>query len=180
MKNTLLTLFAALILIAGCSDDKRELNREEAMNLIKQEAKYPKVVDYDIFCGDPEFAKKVLDAGLETQGLLTVQRTQKLGDVGKPIIQLSSKAQPYLLPTPEKDKSSNIQKVKLAEEELKEVTGIKMMEDGKTAIAEYTTTFSNVTPFSELVNTDFKKENTRQATFSLYDDGWRLEKKKDM
>lgn len=180
MKNALLTLFAALILIAGCSDDKRELSREEAMNMIKQEAQYPKVIDYDIFCGDPEFAKKVLDAGLETQGLLTVQRTQKLGDVGKPIIQLSGKAQPYLLPTPEKDKSINIQKVKLAEEELKEVTGIKMMEDGKSAVAEYTTTFSNVTPFSELVNTNFKKENTRQATFSLYDDGWRLEKKPDM
>lgn len=180
MKNALLTLFAALILISGCSDDKRELSREEAMNLIKQEAKYPKVVDYDIFCDDPEFAKKVLDAGLETQGLLTVQRTQKLGDVVKPIIQLSGKAQPYLLPTPEKDKSINIQKVKLAEEELKEVTGIKMMEDGESAVAEYTTTFTNVTPLSELVNTDFKKENTRQATFSLYDDGWRLEKKQDM
>ncbi len=180
MKNALLTLFATLILMAGCSDDKRELSREEAMNIIKQETTYPKVIDYDLFCGDPEFAKKVLDAGLETQGLLTVQRTQKLGDVGKPIIQLSGKAQPYLLPTPEKDKSINIQKVKLAEEELKEVTGIKMMEDGKTAVAEYTTTFSNVTPFSELVNTDFKKENTRQATFSLYDDGWRLKKKQDM
>jgi hypothetical protein len=180
MKNVLLTLFAALILIAGCSDDRRELSREEAMNLIKQETAYPKVVDYDLFCGDPEFAKKVLDAGLETQGLLTVQRTQKLGDVGKPIIELSGKAQPYLLPTPEKDKSINVQKVKLAEKELKEITGIKMTEDGKTAVAEYTTTYKNVTPFSALVNTDFKKEDTHQANFTLYDDGWRLEKKQGM
>ncbi|HQS22893.1 MAG: hypothetical protein B7Y11_01670 [Sphingobacteriia bacterium 24-36-13] len=177
MKNVLFVFFAACILMTACSNDNKDLSRDEAMNLIKQETAYPKVVEYDLFCGDPEFAKKVLDAGLETQGLLTVQRTQKLSDVGKPIIQLSGKAEPYLLPTPEKDKSINIQKVKLAEEELKEVTGIKMTEDGKGAVAEYTTTYKNVTPFSALVNTDFQKENIHQATFALYDDGWRLEKK---
>ena len=177
MKNVLFALFAVCTLLTACSDDNKELSREEAMNLLKQETIYPKVVDYDIFCGDPAFAKKVLDAGLEAQGLLTVQHTQKLSEVGKPIIQLSAKAEPYLLPTPEKDKSINIQKVKLAEEQLKEVTAIKMMDDGKSAVAEYTTTYKNVTPFSSSVNTDFSKKNTHQAYFALYDDGWRLEKK---
>lgn len=180
MKNVLFSLFAAWMLLSSCANDNKDLSREEAMNLLKQETNYPEVVNYDLFCGDPEFAKKVLDAGLETQGLLTVQRTQKLGDVGKPIIQLSDKAQPYLLPTPEKDKSINVQKVKLAEVELKEVTGIKMTEDRKSAVVEYTTTYKNVTPFSTLVNTDFKKEDTHQANFALYDDGWRLEKKQGM
>ncbi|MBN9349289.1 MAG: hypothetical protein J0H55_01270 [Chitinophagaceae bacterium] len=179
MKNVLFALFAVCTLLTACSDDNKELSREEAMNLLKQQTTYPKVVDYDIFCGDPAFAKKVLDAGLETQGLLTVQQTQKLSELGKPIIQLSTKAEPYLLPTPEKDKSINIQKVKLAEEQLKEVTGIKMMDDGKSAVAEYTTIYKNVTPFSSLVNTDFSKEDTHQAYFALYDDGWRLEKKQD-
>jgi hypothetical protein len=177
MKNVLFAFFAVCTLLTACSDDNKDLSREEAMNLLKQQTTYPKVVDYDIFCGDPAFAKKVLDAGLEAQGLLIVQRTQKLSDVGKPIIQLSPKAEPYLLPTPEKDKSINIQKVKLAEEQLKEVTGIKMMNDGKSAVAEYTTTYKNVTPFSSLVNTDFSKEDTHEAYFALYDDGWRLEKK---
>ena len=177
MKNVLLALLGVWMLISGCSE-KKDLSREEAMNILKQETAYPKVVDYDIFCGDPEFARKVLDAGLESKGLLTVQRTQKLSEVGKPIIQLSDKAEPYLLPTPEKDKSINVQKVKLAEEELKEVTGIKMMDDNKSAVAEYTTTYKNVTPFSSLVNTDFTKEDTHQAYFALYDDGWRLQKKR--
>jgi hypothetical protein len=177
MKNVLFALFAVCTLLTACSNDNKELSREEAMNLLKQQTSYPKVVDYDIFCGDPAFAKKVLDAGLETQGLLTVQQTQKLSELGKPIIQLSTKAEPYLLPTPEKDKSINIQKVKLAEEQLKEVTGIKMMDDGKSAVAEYTTIYKNVTPFSSLVNTDFSKEDTHQAYFALYDDGWLLEKK---
>lgn len=178
MKNELLALFGVWMLVSGCSENKKELSREEAMNILKQETTYPKVIDYDLFCGDPEFARKVLDAGLESKGILTVQRTQKLSEVGKPIIQLSDKAEPYLLPTPEKDKSINVQKVKLAEEQLKEVTGIKMMDDGKSAVAEYTTTYKNVTPFSSLVNTDFTKEDTHQAYFALYDDGWRLEKKR--
>ena len=34
---------------------------------------FPKVVDYDIFCGDPVHARKVFDAGLEEQGLVVVQ-----------------------------------------------------------------------------------------------------------
>jgi hypothetical protein len=177
MKNVLFALFAVCTLLTACSNDNKNLSREEAMNLLKRQTSYPKVVDYEIFCGDPAFAKKVLDAGLEEQGLLTVQRTQKLSEVGSPMIQLSAKAEPYLLPTPEKDKSINIQRVKLAEEQLKEVTGIKMMDDGKSAVAEYTTTYKNVTPFSWLVNTDFSKEDAHEAYFALYDDGWRLEKK---
>jgi len=179
MKNVLFALLTVCTLLTACSNDNKDLSREEALNLLKQQTEYPKVVDYDLFCGDPAFARKVLDAGLETQGLLTVQRTQKLGDVGKPIIQFTGKAQPYLLPTPEKDKSINVQKVKLAEEQLKEVTGIKMTDNGKSAVAEYTTTYKNTTPFSSLVNTDFSKEDTHQANFALYDDGWRLEKKQD-
>lgn len=175
MKNTLFAICAAWVFLSGCSNNK-ELSREEAINLIREEMEYPKVIDYDIYCGDPEFAKKVLDAGLETQGLVTVQRTRKLGDVEKPIIQFSSEAQPYLLPTPEKDKSINVQKVKLAEEELQEVTGVKITNDGKSAVAEYTITYKDVTPFSTLVNTNFKEKDTYTANFSLYDDGWRLEK----
>ena len=155
MKNVIFALFAVSTLLAACSTDNKNLSREEAMNLLKQQTTYPKVVDYDIFCGDAEFARKVLDAGLESKGLLTVQRTQKLNEAGKPIIQLSDKAEPYLLPTSEKDKSINIQKVKLAEEQLKEVTGIKMMDDGKSAVAEYTTNYKNITHYTSLVNTDF-------------------------
>lgn len=177
MKNVLFALFAVCTLLTACSNDNKDFSREQATNLLKQQSTYPKIIDYDIFCGDPAFARKVLDAGLEEQGFLTVQRTQKLSEAGKPIIQLSAKAEPYLLSTPEKDKSINIQKVKLAEEQLKEVTSIKMMDDGKSAVAEYTTTYKNVTPFSSLVNTDFSKEDTHQAYFALYDDGWRLEKK---
>lgn len=115
--------------------------------------------------------------GLEKEGLVTVQRTQKLGDVGKPLVEFTSKAQAYLLPTPEKDKAIHLQKVKLADEDLVEVTGIKTMEDGKQAVAEYTTAYKNVSGFSALTDINFNQTATHKANFSLYDDGWRLEKK---
>jgi hypothetical protein len=175
MKNIPFIFLAIWMLSSSCSNSKQELSREEAMSLIKKEAKYPKVIDYDIYSGDPEFAKKVLDAGLDAQGLVTVQQTQKLSEVGSPLIQFLEKAQPYLMSTPEEDKAINVQKVKLAEEELQEIIGIKMMDD-KSAVAEYTTSYINVTPFSALINRDFKEKDNHIVHFSLYDDGWRIEK----
>lgn len=148
------------------------------MEMLKQEEQFPRVYDHDIFCGDPSHAKKVLDAGLENEGLLTVKRTQKIGDIGKPLIEFTDKAKPYLLPTLEEDKSSNIQKVKIADEEMVEVTGIKSGSEGKSAVVEYITAYKNITPFAVLVRTDLKKQPIRTAYFSLYDDGWRLERKK--
>uniref|UniRef100_UPI003C2AF197 hypothetical protein n=1 Tax=Escherichia coli TaxID=562 RepID=UPI003C2AF197 len=88
-----------------------------------------------------------------------------------------SKAQPYLLPTPEKDKAIHVQKVKLADEDLVEVTGITTTEDGKQAVAEYTTAYKNVSGFAPLTDINFNKINTRKANFTLYDVGWRWEKK---
>ena len=60
MKNVLFALFAVCTLLTACSNDSKDLGREEALNLIKQHTDYPNVVDYDMFCGDPAFAKKCL------------------------------------------------------------------------------------------------------------------------
>jgi hypothetical protein len=166
----------ATFLITGCTS-KKELSREEAARLIKEGMKYPRVIDYDAYSSDPEFAKMAIDKGLEKEGLVTVQRTQTMGDVGKPLVEFTSKAQPHLLPTPEKDKAIHVQKVKLADEDFVEVTGITTTEDGKQAVAEYTTAYKNVSGFAPLTDIDFNKTNTRKASFTLYDDGWKLEKK---
>lgn len=170
----LLVLYSILIL-AGCTS-KKELSREEAFKLLQQEKHYPKVIDYDISRSDPTAAKKVLNAGLESAGLVIVQRTQKLGDVGKPLISFTEKAQPYLLETPEKDKVLDVQKVKIADTDLVEVTGVKTESDGKNAVVEYATAYKNVTPFSALTTINFNQRTTHKARFSLFDDGWRLEK----
>jgi len=175
MKTLTVVLLSAFLIAACTSTD--ELSREKASSLIKEAMKYPRVIDYDIYSADPEFAKMAIDKGLEKEGLISVQRTQKLRDVGKPLVEFTSKVQPYLLPTPEKEKAIHVQKVKLADEDLVEVTGIKTMEDGKQAVAEYTTAYKNVSAFSVLAGINFNETAIHKANFVLYDDGWRLEKK---
>ena len=50
---------------------------------------------------------------------------QKLAHAGKPLIGFTTKAQVFLLPTPEQDKSSFIQKANLADVDIVEVTNIR-------------------------------------------------------
>lgn len=71
----------------------------------------------------------------------------------------------------------NIQKVKLADEDLVEVTGIQTSSDGKTAVVEFTTALKNFTPLNELLARKLTEKNaSNKVNFALYDDGWRLEK----
>ena len=72
--------------------------------------------------------KSLLDAGLESSGMVTIQKTQKLKDVGKPLVQLTEKASPYLLPTADKDKVLDVQKVKIADEEVYTQTECKRLD----------------------------------------------------
>lgn len=175
MKKLPILLFIFVVVVTGCTS--KELSREEAINLIQQELHYPKVFDFEINRVDQDQTRKVLDAGLEAKGLLTVQRTQKLIDIGKPLIHFTDKAKPFFLPLPENENSEKVQVVKLADEELAEVTGIKTSGNGKNAIAEYTTVYKNITPFAALVNRDLQEKEVHKAYFSLYDDGWKYEKK---
>ncbi|EOR96271.1 hypothetical protein ADIARSV_0506 [Arcticibacter svalbardensis MN12-7] len=177
MKKLLIPLIC--LLIAGCSS--KELTREQALELIRLELKYPKVLDYDLYAGDPKYGRNVLDAGLEKEGYVKVNRTVKLGEMGtKPIVEFTHKAEPYFLPTSAKDKKIQIQKVKIADVELTAVTGLKMVNDNKNAVAEYTTTYKNLTPFSILINKKLEPVNTHKAYLSLYEDGWRIEKNPGM
>src|SRR5439155_23300801 len=113
MKKTTTILWIFCLLIAGCTSN--ELSREEAFRLIQQDKQYPRVIDYEINRVDPDQARKVLNAGLEKDGWVTVQRTQKLVDVGKPLIHFTDKAKPYLLPLPEGENPDKVQVVKLAD-----------------------------------------------------------------
>jgi hypothetical protein len=120
--------------------------------------------------------KKAIDAGLEKRGVVTVQRTQKLADISKPIIGFTDKAQPYLLATPLKDKAADVQKVKIADADLVDVTGVQTENDGKNAVVGFTTAYKNRTPFTVFTTIDFSGKATQKARFSLYDNGWKLQK----
>ncbi len=172
MKNTL-KLLIALFLFASCSSN--DLDREQALKLLQEEKIYPKVIDEEIYTGDPTHAKKVLDAGLEESGFVTVQRTRKIMDIGKPIISFTDKAKPYVLPQTPEDKESAVWRVKIADEVLEEITGIQILEGGKKATVEYRTAYKNITPFSKLARFSLVEKNNQKARFALYDDGWRIE-----
>ncbi len=173
MKKVLVILFVAGSLMAGCGS--KQLDKETSMEVIKKNVGYPLVLDHDIYCSDPEHAHKLQTTGLEKEGLITVQQTPKLSDGGKPLIQFTAKAQPYLLPTPAKDKTLGIQKVKLADEDIAEILSIQDDENTKTKLVEYTTTYKNVTPFAALISRDFTTPKKHKAYLSFYDGSWKIE-----
>src|SRR5690606_21274506 len=143
--KSVLTLCIAAIMLTSC-ESKEKLDRETALSILKEENTYPRPITEDIYIADPVDAKRLLNAGLEDEGLITVQQTQSLNDVGEPLISFTEKAEEYLLPVDDK----KIQQVKVADEVIEEVTGIQMEDGGDRAIVEYKTTFTDITPFSNL------------------------------
>jgi hypothetical protein len=142
MRKSIGMFLTCCLLITGCSE--KELDREKAMDILQQDGHYPRAVEYYIFCGDSQHASRVINAGLEDDGMVKIKHRVKLGDVGKePIVSFTEKAKLYLLETSAEDQKSRIQRVKLADEDLVEVTGILLDASGKTAIVEYTTSSSD-------------------------------------
>lgn len=168
-----LSLFGmALFFLTACNQPK--LEKEQAATVIRTGKEYPKVYEYEVNVTDPASAKKLLDAGLENAGLVTIDRTQKLKNVGQPIVHFTDKAKPYLL---RKDtKYDNVQVVKVADMDLEEISGIQMQDDNKSATVEYTVIYKNLTPFAELVQRDLSKPEIKRANLSLFDSGWKLDR----
>jgi hypothetical protein len=171
MKN-ILAFGIGVFLLASCSHVK--LDKKEAAVVIRTAREYPKDVEYDVNMADPASATKLLNAGLEEEGLVTIDKTQKLKDIGQPIVHFTEKAKPYLL---HKDpKYKNVQVVKLAEADLGEITAIQLLEDKKSATVEYTIIHNNITPFSKLIQQDLSRPKVKRANLSLFDSGWKLDK----
>lgn len=172
MKNLL--LIVVCIVFVGCSS--KELSRDKALELIVQSKKYPQVYDKDIFAGDPEHAAKASKTNLEKLGYITFNRQRKFLD-DRPYIEFTPKAKPFFLETPKSDQEKQVQKIKISDVVLGEVTGVKMLNENKSAVVEYTIKYINITPFVELYPGMFTQIDTVKAYFSLFDDGWRIENK---
>ncbi|MEJ6979428.1 hypothetical protein WG906_03145 [Pedobacter sp. P351] len=173
MKN-LLNFLLAIFVFASCSSEQK-LDRDQAFKILQENKMFPKVIEEEIYIADPEDAKKMLDLGLQNDGLVRVQQTQSANDVGKPLISFTEKAQPYLLPQTDEDKKNNVQRVRIREEVLEGVSGIQTIEEGKQALVQYETSFKNSTPFSKISKIHPSAKNTHEANLLLYDDGWRME-----
>lgn len=84
-------------------------------------------------------------------------------------VELTEEGKKYL----ELNKENNFE-IKLWDTDIKEITGIKEIKELKTAEVEYTIYNTNITPFGEIFSEKNRIQN-RNATFSLYDDGWRIQ-----
>lgn len=175
MKTQLFTFIFACVTLTGCNH-AHNLTKDEALKNINKKLNYPRVIDYDIFCSDPLHVKQLIGAGLEAEGLITVQKTQKLKDFGNPLIQFTDKAKPYFLLTPDEDKALGIQKVKIADEEVKDLTISPDSRNTNIVWVEYTSVYKNITPFSVLMKRNLNEPVSHKIQFSLTDNGWILQK----
>jgi hypothetical protein len=153
----------------GCN--AKQLTNEEAKNLIREKVGYPKVWPYEIYRADAAEATRFLNAGLERDGWLRVLRTQKLGDMGKPLVFFDDKAAKYFLPTPIKD-TAKLQIVRIADMDVDQITAIKVEQNS--AKVEYTMVYKNISPFAVLLNKPINATQRHYACFELFDNGWRV------
>jgi len=165
----------ALLLLAACSS-KPTLTKDQAAIIIREAKGYPRASEYDVNTVDPVSARRLLDAGLENEGMVTIDKTKKLKDIGDPVVHFTEKAKPYLIRID--PKYPNTQVVKVAETDLGEVTGIKILENEKSATVEYTLVRKDITHFAKLSDKDMSHPDTLRAELSLYDTGWKLDKKR--
>lgn len=172
MKRLAVYLFL-IYLNAGCSQVS-DLTQKEARKILVNELNYPRIVDYEIYCSDPEHAKKILNTTLEDEGFVEIIRMQKIGDIGKPLVRFTTKAKPYLLYVDEKQKSLDIQRVKIAEENITHITILKGGTDANTITVEYTTSYAEITPFAVLLMNNKNESRKRKALFTWRNEKWLL------
>src|SRR6266498_2725219 len=159
-------------LITACSESK--ISKEEAEQILK--IKYPRAIDMYIYGGDPKYAKMLQEAGLDSEGYVSIKKSKKLGD-GSGWVTFNEKALPYILETSESEKKDLVQKLKAAEEQLSEITTIEQDDDNGTAEITYTTKVTGLTPFARLIKLKEGEVKQRKAYAIKYYDEWRLKEK---
>jgi len=168
MKN-LCYLLISIILFTACSS--KDLDKETVLKLLQEQKDYPKTIETYIYIADPVDATKLFKSDLEKEGYVKIAHTQKLADVGQPIITFTDKAKPYLIPQTAKDKKNNIQRVKVAEEFIEDDISIEL-EDENTAFVNYKTCYINKTPFYIVSGISGKVEDVKKVKFIRQENEW--------
>ncbi|TRW21497.1 hypothetical protein FMM05_20315 [Flavobacterium zepuense] len=167
MKNLSLLLLLAMNLIACASD---ELTRREALHLLKEH--YPKKIEDTIYLENKYEGGRLMDLGFEKQGLIYLDSMHKPGRRG--YIRFTEKAEPYLLQSPDDYMVYGIMRVVIFDQIVKEITSISQNSDRNAATVYYTTRYQNPTPFTQLRDRDYSKEERHNAEFTYEDNQWVL------
>lgn len=102
----MLVLLLHCLLILGYKPKK--LDQKIVVEIIKREFDYSGLSDYDIYCNDPKYVRKLEGIVLERGGFLVIEQKQKLIDIKKPVVSFTEKVKTYLLSTSEKDRPIGI------------------------------------------------------------------------
>jgi hypothetical protein len=173
MKN-LFAFASAFLLFVACTSNN--LDKDTALKILQEQNGHPKTIDAEIYIADPVSAKRLIDAELEKDGYVYIAHTQKLMDVGKPMITFTEKAKPYLIPQTEEDMKNNVQRVKVASQIIEEVVNVKMEDDGNSALVEYKSLLKNKTPFYEISRIGRKNnEKVSKAQFLRRESKWEVD-----
>lgn len=108
-------------------------------------------------------------AELKSNGLISIgEKTERSGECTYfyATTNLTDEGKKFLV-----KESNGIHEVKTCDLNFGEVTGIQIHEQLKTAEVDYTLKVANITPFGKNIST---QPIYRKATFTLYDDGWRI------
>ena len=188
ISTALITL--TFIGLSSCGND---LSRGKAASIIEEAYKFPKSESIGIqksyikkSWNDPSSfpaicfvtddmkysnVNKMLDAVQAKQLITIVERTTKSGECNYiwADVVLTDEGRKYLM-----NETDQKLVVRTAEIALDEITGIQMNEQSKTAVADFTLKRINITPFAT-ETTDAPSGG--QVMFSLFDDGWRINRR---
>jgi hypothetical protein len=173
------------IFIFSCSSN--ELSRAKAEQLIKEKVQYPKDLQF-VKCytvkgygNGPQYAEKMqlykeqLEK-LQSEGLITFHSDNSHPEYTDFIVDFTDKGKQYLAGTPGRDdENGNNQSVfvKVGFLDFDKITGIVARPGFNITEVNYTEKVKDITPFGKVFNIP-QEIFSRQATFTKFDDGWRI------
>lgn len=148
------------------------LDKNEAMELIREYKKYPEVYPIDINRLDPLAARTLKEKNLDGMGLLSFKESYSMQDEGKvPLVYFSDKAKPYLLPAKTGQDTTQERSVRVANIDVINIAGIEI--NGNVATVQYQRGYTNLTPFQVLVKRDLTKDiKTETINLTFTNMGW--------
>jgi hypothetical protein len=193
MKRQVITIVSLMLLLIGLSSCGNDLSRGKAASLIEEAYQFPKPEsiaiqksyikkswndpsNFPAICfvtDDMKYSNVsiMLDAMQSKQLIAIVERTTKSGECNFiwADVALTDEGRKYLM-----NETDQKLVVRTAEIALNEITGIQMNEQSKTAVADFTLKRINITPFA---TDNVAAPSGGQVMFSLFDDGWRINKR---
>ncbi len=174
--------------IFSCNNS--ELSRSTAEKLIKEKIQYPKDLEFVKFYtvkgigNDFQYAEKMqlyreqLEK-FQSEGLITFHTNSIVREgtsVTDFIVDFTSNGKQYLVGSPGIDNENGYNQsvyVKVGFLDFGEITGIVTRPGVNITEVNYTEKVKDITPFGKVFNTQQETFN-RQATFTKFDDGWRI------